>query len=269
MRNVMCGVKRSIRQSLWWTGVKRSIRQSLWWTEERKIGFTLIELLVVIAIIAILAAMLLPALAKAKEKAEESVSMNNLHQIGLAIMLYTQDNNSFLPPGTAFVGGNWQRWFSYLASYGIDATKGVNGILYSPVAGTQLSNYYGFTDISYLWNGKTGVFGMYGPQSLNVIEKPSQDIIVSDGQWVYDPASPEFNGNLYYYRVSYCGRCFVGSPDTTFWLPGIDNGGSLYLFLDGSVGWYSAAQYSGSLQYEGDPFYDGYIGNVTWNNPGF
>ena len=60
-------------------------------------GFTLIELLVVIAIIAILAAMLLPALGKAKQASQRSACLSNLHQVGLATTMYLADNAGKMP----------------------------------------------------------------------------------------------------------------------------------------------------------------------------
>src|SRR5882757_2293111 len=91
-------------------------------------GFTLIELLVVIAIIAILAALLLPALSSAKQKAWMISCTSNLHQVGLGMKMFADDNNELYPmSGTQIswgindvdppVGSGQRGWMEQMISY--------------------------------------------------------------------------------------------------------------------------------------------------------
>jgi prepilin-type N-terminal cleavage/methylation domain-containing protein len=80
--------------------------------ERRGTGFTLIELLVVIAIIAILAALLLPALSRAKEKAVRILCTSNLKQWGIGVTLYAGDNREFFPANPTADGASGFAWIA-------------------------------------------------------------------------------------------------------------------------------------------------------------
>ena len=132
----------------------------------RLFAFTLIELLVVIAIIAILAAMLLPALSKAKQKAQATYCLNSLRQNGLAIQMYADDNIGVLVPAQYKDSlGNSFFWFVQLSSYLGKTVQNANQLNYTNSASvtwgcpTYLQNpalnYQGVVSSSYPGYGMT------------------------------------------------------------------------------------------------------------------
>jgi len=248
-------------------------------------AFTLIELLVVIAIIAILAAMLLPALSKAKARGQAVYCINNLKQMAVGTKLYVQDNSSRFPWTFTLEGNQLNRtsWFNYIMPY--QQTKQVllcpirprkvnintggflpvssEGEIIYPVDGT-VANYAANFRLGGCW--WPGVWE-FRPIKDDAVKRPSSTIHIVDGGSVpqntpnpsmcVTPRSKPKPGAWIVHDVANDSPCVgcVASPDDPNWGgPHLrHNDRSNNAFVDGHVEAMRSSQW--------------YYGNTPWLKP--
>jgi len=177
-------------------------------------GFTLIELLVVIAIIALLMAILMPALAKVRNKAKAAVCQSNLKQWGAIFEMYTNDNDGYFQEGWTVDIKCGDRWFDLLRPYFGDN----NDILFCPTAIKPREDGKGNA------TGAIGKFTAWG----KFIGGPA------GGMAMIPPTSLRGSAGSYGISIYVCNPTgLVGRPMEWFWrTPNVRNPGEIPLLFD-------------------------------------
>jgi prepilin-type N-terminal cleavage/methylation domain-containing protein/prepilin-type processing-associated H-X9-DG protein len=204
-------------------------------------AFTLIELLVVIAIIAILAAMLLPALSAAKQKAWTTSCISNLRQVGLGMRMYADDNAEFYPESGGDIywnatdaGTKEQSWMQQIFSYTANTNVyNCPGNVQLPVNLQGPFNYF---------NGCNAAFvatGSFGSVKATAILYPSAFVLGGDTAGTLNNGAGLQFDPLDADKDDYSQNCIGGAADpskTEYWQ--IHSKGQNVMFADGHSKWY-------------------------------